>query len=153
MTTATNEASDYAAMAGSPFRTSRRTVDTVRFRSMQTVRELQALTQECGSPNWDGYGASPVIPETLDLARRLAFALPFDIPLPSVGAEADGHLTFEWYEGPRNVLSLSVSPEGLLCYAAHIGQSKRSGTEPFNGRLPEDVVQIVRRLTGKRVLT
>jgi len=49
----------------------------------------------------------------------------------NVGAESDGHITFEWYTSPRHILSISVSPDGKLHYAALIGSRKAYGTEDF----------------------
>lgn len=107
---------------------------------------LYTVYAECQKPNWDGYGAEPVAAETYRLAYRLLESLPLGTPPPSVGAEADGHLTLEWYRSTSRVLSVSVSPEGMIYYAALVGTSKRSGTEAFQGEVPEDVIRIVQRL-------
>ena len=79
-------------------------------------------------------------------ARGVFEALPLGTPPPTVGAETDGHLTLEWYRSTNRVLSVSVSPEGLIYYAALLGTSKRSGTEPFRGEIPEDIMRITHRL-------
>ena len=110
------------------------------------VEELWVVADASRNPNWDGYGAAPVEPETLDQAYRFLEALPLGLPIPSVGAEADGHLTFEWYCSPTRVLSASISPEGMIYYAALLSGSKRSGTEHFMGQVPEDLLDIIRRL-------
>jgi hypothetical protein len=112
----------------------------------RAFEELFVVARECGTPNWDGYGAEAVQEETCWQAYHFLEALPLGIPVPTVGAEADGHLTLEWYRNPARVLSVSISPNGMLYYAALVGSSKRSGTEPFLGEVPEDILHIIRRV-------
>ncbi len=108
--------------------------------------ELCSIAGACAEPGWDGHGAAPVRRETYQYAYRFLEALPLGTPTPTVAAEADGHLTLEWYRSPSRVLSVSVSPEGMIYYAALLGSSKRSGAEPFLDEAPDDVLRIIRRL-------
>lgn len=112
----------------------------------RALEELFVVARECRTPNWDGYGAEAIEEETCRQAYRFLEALPLGIPAPTVGAEADGHLTLEWYKTPERVLSVSISPNGMIYYAALIGSSKRSGTEPFLGEVPGDILHIIRRV-------
>jgi hypothetical protein len=67
--------------------------------------------------------------------------------MPSVGAEPDGHLTLEWYQSPKRVLSVSVGPAGELNYAALLGEtSRRTGTEIFQNRVPADLLQLIHQV-------
>lgn len=66
--------------------------------------------------------------------------------MPDIGAEADGQLTMEWYCSPRRTLSVSISSEGELHYAAMIGVSKAYGSEPFFGEIPEAIMNIINRI-------
>ena len=113
-------------------------------------RAVQAAIRDqlraCGRPGWDGYRAEPVRPETGEYAHQFIDALPYGLPMPTVGAETDGHLTVEWYRTPSRVLSVSISPERELHYAALLGTARRNGTEPFLGAVPEDVLELVRRV-------
>lgn len=59
--------------------------------------ELDEVYKDCRSPHWDAHGAEPVKVETVENAHRLLEALPPGYPLPTVGAEPDGHVTLEWY--------------------------------------------------------
>ena len=68
---------------------------------------------------------------------------------PSVGAEPDGQITFEWYQSQRRILSVSVSQEGDLHYAALLGYSRRYGTEPFFGEIPADILKLVHRAVSE----
>lgn len=115
--------------------------------SDRAFEELFLVARECHSPNWDGYGAVPIARETLTHACRLLGALPLGFPSPSVGAEPDGHVTFEWHRASRRTLSLSISPESDLHYAAILGPSKAYGTEPFFGDIPQSILDLIRRVS------
>lgn len=110
--------------------------------------ELGAVVNECLVPNWDGHGAAPVRYDVYRMAYQFLEAMPLGTPAPSVGAEPDGHLTLEWYRHPRRILSVSVSPEGELHYAAMLGPSKAYGTEPFFGEVPKGILDLIRRVTA-----
>jgi hypothetical protein len=72
--------------------------------------------------------------------------MPLGFPNPSVGAEPDGHLTFEWHRSSRRTLSISVSPEGKLHYAALLDSSKAYGTESFLGTVPKIILDLIHRV-------
>jgi len=109
--------------------------------------ELWDVWQQCRQANWDGYDALPVQQETYHNAYRLIEALPLGHTLPSVGAEPDGHLTLEWHRHPHWTLSVSVSPEGILHYAALLGIEDPRGSCPFFGEVPESLLFLIRRVT------
>ena len=98
-----------------------------------TIDELGSVWDECRVPNWDGYGAIPVSQDTLRNAYVLLESLPAGFPAPSIGAEADGALTFDWYRSPRRTVSVSINDTGELHYAALLGPSRQFGTEVFSG--------------------
>ena len=108
--------------------------------------ELYSVTSKCLVGNWDGYGAAPVTADVYVLACQFLRALPLGIAAPSVGAEPDGHLTLEWYRSPRRLLSVSLSPEGDLHYAALLGPSKAYGTEAFFGDVPRTILDLIHRV-------
>ncbi len=99
-------------------------------------KDLLKTFEECREPNWDNYGAEPVRERTYRLARRFLTALPLGTPVPSVGAEPDGHITLEWYRSPQRTLSASVSADGDLHCAALLGAERICGTETFRARMP-----------------
>lgn len=112
----------------------------------KTFGDLALIFDECRVPNWDGYLAEPIEEDTYQLAGQFLKALPLGVSMPAIGAEADGHLTLEWYRTPRRTLSVSISPEGELHYAALLGTSKAYGTEPFFGEVPETVMSLINRV-------
>jgi len=110
----------------------------------EVYEALYAMCEECQDSNWDGHGAEPISLEAYRNAYAFVEALPMGCRSPSVGAEPDGHVTFEWYKSTSRVLSASVSPEGMIYYAALLGSGKRSGAEPFRGEIPQPLLEIIR---------
>ena len=96
--------------------------------------------------NWDADGAEPVAADTLQNAYRFIEALPVDCPLPSVGAEPDGHVSLEWYRATNRLLSVSVSPEGVLYYAALLADEDPRGSCRFDGEVPEMILHWIWRV-------
>lgn len=107
------------------------------------LNDLFQTYKECLMPNWDGYGALPLSETTYQLAQQFIDALPLGTPPPSFGAEPDGHITFEWHHSVRRTLSVSVSPDGELHYAALLGASKAYGTEVFYGEAPKKIMDLI----------
>ncbi len=105
--------------------------------------ELTDLWDECSQPGWDGYNALPVTWETYQAARRFLLAFPARTPLPSLGADPDGDISFEWHRAPRRTLSVSITPDEQLHYAALLGPGRTSGTEPFYGEVPQRILDLI----------
>jgi len=107
--------------------------------------ELDAVCAECMQPNWDGYEALGVLPETYCYAIYFLKSLRRESRPPSVGAEPDGHLTLEWHRAHLKTLSVSIAPDGNLHYAAIIGPITRYGTEPIgtHASVIEDLIHQV----------
>lgn len=106
--------------------------------------ELIDVWEECREANWDGHHAIPVPWSAYNYTKRLLEALPLEIPVPSVGVEADGDLTLEWYRNPRQLLSVSISADGELHYAATIGRNRHSGTIVFLDEVPDTILKLIR---------
>lgn len=119
---------------------------TAAFSKQPAVDELLATWEECNKQNWDGYDAFPVKPETLNFAYNFIRALPLGFPLPAIGAEPDEHLTLDWYRDPYWTISVSVSPEGMVYYAALMGGSDPRGAEPFWGEIPRRLLKLIQQV-------
>lgn len=65
---------------------------------------------------------------------------------PSIGAEPDGALTFEWYRSARQTLSVSVHGSRVLHYAALLGTERICGTEAFRARMPLALRDLIARI-------
>jgi hypothetical protein len=107
---------------------------------------LHDVWRDCRQKGWDGDDAIAIEQLTYRNAWIFIEALPLGYPLPSLGAEPDGHLTLEWYRDPRWTFSVSVSPEGTLHYSALFGDEDPRGSCPFLGEIPETVVFFIRRV-------
>ena len=108
--------------------------------------ELAEVSNDCKSPNWDVHGSEAVKPETIRHARRFIEALPHGYWLPSVGAEPDGHVTLEWYRATNWLLSVSVTPGGMLYWAALLGSEDPRGSCQFDGEVPDTILYWIRRV-------
>ena len=108
--------------------------------------ELAAVFEECSQSNWDGHGALPVDRDTLRAAYCFLEALPLGTRAPTVSAEPDGHLALEWHQSLRRTLSVSISPDGELHYAALLGPNRAYGTEAFLGDVPNTILDLIQRV-------
>ena len=113
----------------------------------QPLNELYQVYQECRNPDWDGYNAYPVLPDTVSLAGEFLSSLPLGTPSPSFGAEPDGHITMEWHHSPFRTLSISISPEKKLHFAALIGANSYYGTENFYGEISRNLQDLINRVS------
>ena len=112
-------------------------------RRTELLSEMYDVAEELSRPGWNGGDEAPVSQEAFYKAYCLAEALPSEIPNPTVGADPDGELTFEWYRGPRHLLSLSIAAEGVIHYVARIGPNKHHGVEEFFDEMPRRIVELI----------
>ena len=108
--------------------------------------ELADVYLECRVPNWDGFNALPVGPDSFLLAKTFLLALPFGTKAPSAGAHPDGQISLEWYNGPRRSLTISFDPSGDLHYAALTGPSRACGTAAFDGEVPQMILELIEKV-------
>src|SRR5207245_2084183 len=90
-------------------------VDHAYYECLASLREC---ADEASQPDWDGYGGQPV--SDITLAQALAFLdlLPSSVRPPEISPHPDGELAFEWFFGPRRLLTVSINESGRLSYAA-----------------------------------
>ena len=113
---------------------------------------LEELREACGVNNWDGYGAHALHKESYQEALRLLQYLPTMFPQPDVAADPDGTVAFEWSNGPRQVLSLSIGNHGELVYAGIFEKSYTHGTEYFEHDFPRILVEHLQRVFEYMIL-
>ena len=110
----------------------------------RTWQELNEVRLGCSVANWDGFGASPVAWTTFSHAWEFVDALPQGFPMPTPGAEPDGHITLEWYKSPRQIISVSMDPERQINFAAIWPEGKRKkGAMRFNEDAPLDLLDLI----------
>lgn len=108
--------------------------------------ELAGVWETCREADWDGFGAEPITEDALRNAYLFLESLPWGLTMPSIGAEPDGQVTLEWHKSAWRTLSVSVTPDGDLHYAALIGPNKSYGTEAFFGEAPAAIIELIRRI-------
>jgi hypothetical protein len=138
MITATRGNTDTAAYIDKTTQDKKEYFDqSVTLGKQSAYNELFTFWQECKLPNWDGYNALEVQEETY---------------FKSIGAEPDGHLTLEWYTNPFLTLSVSVSPEGMLYYAALLGNRDPRGSELLwadGADVPQSILELIKEVKGQ----
>lgn len=82
--------------------------------TIESVFEAWQPTDE----RWELNADEIAVPEDVkDALIRFIQKLPLGFPQPEVSSEPDGHINLEWYRLPRQVLSVSISPNGRLHWA------------------------------------
>lgn len=104
---------------------------------------LRALGHTCAQAGWDGEGAAPVLPLTLEHAIRFIDALPMGYAEPDPGADPDGEISLSWIGSKGHRLSLSIGPTGRISFAYRIGPRRRNGTEWFSDAIPEELLEYI----------
>ena len=107
--------------------------------------QLLDVYDECSGPGWDGADALAVSRESLRAAGCFLLSLPRDFPMPEVSADAQGEIHLEWYVSPQRIFTISFGLN-ILHYAGRFGASTTRGREPLDGRLPEPLLNNIRRV-------
>jgi len=92
------------------------------------------------------YDAMPITKDTYNEARELITLLPTLYPLPDMMPDPAGHVSFEWYKNPRQVLVISVNGTKVMTYAGLVGSEKMSGADPYDKSLPKSIVDSLAQL-------
>lgn len=73
--------------------------------------ELDAEYDMYNVPDWDGYGAHPITPETVAFARAMLSAIPEEAKPPHVAPGPDGTIGLEWIKRkPDRKLFVDLGP-------------------------------------------
>jgi hypothetical protein len=107
---------------------------------------IDKAAADASRPNWDGEGAWPVEGTTRTFARMFATALPADTLRPEVSVDRDGDISFEWYQSPQSVFSVSIRRDGILHYAGLFGPNKSHGSEVLDRGIPDPIAHGIRRV-------
>lgn len=141
---------------GSDFESlSRLYTDTIeRLRNSETLGgalsrvldSLKKVFQECGSSNWDGYGALPIARKAVAEAEEFLNMLPANIPMPEIVPEPNGEIAMEWRTGKRKTFIISLSGENEIIYAGLFGLNRIRGREYFVNSIPHNIIRNIRRI-------
>lgn len=97
-------------------------------------------------PNWDREGAAEVALSTYLQATHFIAILPTGLQAPSVEADVDGFIEFEWYNDGRS-FSVLVSSSPVVLYAAYYSAHDRgSGRIAVHDKLPKHIVNFIERV-------
>lgn len=118
-------------------------------REAEAALALEAVSSEAATDNWDGYDGRAVTYGVRLRAQAFLDALPAGVPFPVIAVDPDGEIAFEWYLGPRQVVSVSVGDRYEVAYAGLFGSNTSHGTEYFMNEFPPAVLDNLRRLYGR----
>jgi hypothetical protein len=110
------------------------------------IQDLNKVLDEFSFDNWDGYGAKAIDIDSYRRAIRFVRSLPTTIPHPEITIDPDGEVSFEWYEGPRRVFTISIGGRNDITYAGLFGFNKVNGTECFYDEIPKAILDNFDRL-------
>lgn len=96
---------------------------------------IEQAVRDCTEANWDGHGAAPVNRLSAEWAGRLLDDLPAGLAAPEIGVAPDGNIVLEWIGDRKDVLSISVEPDGEIHFAMRSPTTKLTGKEAYVGGL------------------
>lgn len=110
--------------------------------------ELQGIFAKCSTSDWDGEGAAPITDRTFQQASRFLLSHPAGLPAPTLSAEHDGRISFDWFGRVGGRVTASVGESSSIPYAAILGPGRvKHGVEQFMGdRIPDDIRDSIRKL-------
>jgi hypothetical protein len=111
------------------------------------LADLDALSLEAASDNWDGDESKKLSPISRELARKLILTMPRQWSPPEVGVEADGEVSLDWKAGNSKLLSVTVRENGKLVYAWLFGTERGYGVAEFGESVPAVLAGIVSQIT------
>lgn len=107
--------------------------------------DLHALAEECTEDGWDGYGARALSHRSYTNAELFIRCLGTDARGVSFGASARGWVTMQWGPSSRWTLSLTITDDGWIHWAALFGSGRQHGTAPFMGAIPKNIADLIGR--------
>ena len=94
-------------------------------RLTEAYEELESISEDCSSPEWDGYSAEPISNIAIERTKKFLDLIPDNIPVPEIVPQANGGLSLEWYRSPDSLFDISVEKEGPLIFAGKLSPSSR----------------------------
>ncbi len=141
-----NLATQYSEIVDSAARKPHEKIRSSTLGHQEALEELWQVWVECQDANWDGYQAFPVTQDAYRNAYQFVESLPLGFPAPTFGAEPSGAITLEWYRSSRRLLSVSVTGDGEIFYAALFGTNRVHGREDLFGGVPKIILSLIQRV-------
>jgi len=121
-----------------------------RYTATQYNHNLEDLLAEAITPaitkEWVYEGNSEITDEVILLAKSFLEALPPQYQNPDITPEPDGHIMLEWFTSKRQLLTISINPDGRLHWSALIGNDDPRGTTRFLGTMPDLLHHLLTRV-------
>lgn len=111
------------------------------------MAELCKAYNEASAPNWDGDGAVAITSETFIAACRFLNSIPTSLKAPEISPSATGDMSFDWIRGPKRIVSVGVSGDGIIHFASIYGASRLSGSMPITGAFDAQLRGLIERLS------
>ena len=107
--------------------------------------QILEVAEECSFVGWDGGKAQPVSHIVLTNAIKFMQSLPVGIKAPDVCAGPDGSISFEWYRAPMRDVSINISPDNNVYFAAILGTIQRDGKESGK-EITDDMLSLIQKV-------
>ncbi|MCY4304007.1 MAG: hypothetical protein OXC62_04380 [Aestuariivita sp.] len=98
----------------------------------ETIEKI--YTTAC-QENWDSEGASAIISTSRNTALSLVGLLPQNMNEPEISSTPHGEIDFDWINDGREMLTLSICPDGSLAWSAQYEHFTCQGDSPWKQEL------------------
>jgi len=105
--------------------------------------EIADVYRSRTSPDWDGHGANPMSPATLQAALHFASMLPDSLIEPDIVPEPSGTISLEWRVDRNNIFSVEMANDALVYAGILDSKVRKHGQEPFTSSIPEVIASIL----------
>ena len=115
--------------------------------SLGWKRDLYCRTieigQECAQVDWDGYGGAAITPEAVTRTLELIAELPEMLQPPHPVPSPDGHISLQWHDQERRIVSVSPREDRLVWAAVLSADDTQYGKAPLWKGWPQAVNEIL----------
>lgn len=101
------------------------------------------IGQECAQEDWDGYGATAITPDAVTKALELIAELPEMIQPPHLVPSPSGHISFQWHDEEKHIVSASPKGDRLIWAAVFSEDDSQYGKAPLWKVWPEALIKIL----------
>jgi hypothetical protein len=112
------------------------------------IAKVASIGREYAHPDWDKGGERAVMPATVENALKLLHSLADALVEPEISADPDGYIIYEWQASPKDVVTVSIAPDGVIYYASLLNTGRSHGAERV-----EEAPSAVLRANLERFLT
>jgi hypothetical protein len=108
--------------------------------------EILEIFFECSLEDWDGYNAQHISKKTVHEAFKFIELLPLYVNKPEVLPEPTGDIGLLWRKSKAQLLSLTITPQGVVSYVYILGKNEGYGHIQFFDEIPEMITKLLQRV-------